>query len=88
MVNSIAVTYFVGTSRWCKEVGLTYQLDPQLIEQGQVNKRRNFPWALLSMTVIIVVAAFGAMADIRAGSNLSHPERTARVDYAPFSFGV
>ena len=26
-VHSIAVTYFIGTSRWCKEVTETYQLD-------------------------------------------------------------
>ena len=26
LVNSIVVTYFVGTSRWCKEVSETYEL--------------------------------------------------------------
>ena len=27
LVNSITITYFIGTSRWCKEVCETYQLE-------------------------------------------------------------
>jgi hypothetical protein len=30
LVNSISVTYFIGTSRWCKEVADVYHLDPEL----------------------------------------------------------
>ena len=33
LVNSIVVTYFVGTSRWCKEVAETYQLAPSFVAQ-------------------------------------------------------
>jgi hypothetical protein len=63
LVNSVSVTYFVGTSRWCKEVGLTYQLPVELIERGQKIKHRNFPYAVVSMCAMVVVAMFGALAD-------------------------
>jgi len=63
LVNSVAVTYFIGTSRWCKEVGETYGLDGALIARGQSNKRRHFPWALLGIVTIIAIAWLGAAAD-------------------------
>ena len=34
-VNSIAVTYFVGTSRWCREVTDAYQLEPSSAPQSK-----------------------------------------------------
>ena len=30
LVNSMAVTYFIGTGRWCREVVETYGLDPEI----------------------------------------------------------
>ena len=36
LVNSIVVTYFVGTSRWCKEVAETYQLSPTFIVRARM----------------------------------------------------
>jgi hypothetical protein len=63
LVNSIAVTYFIGTSRWCREVVETYSLDTQLIRRSAVLKRRAFPWAVSAMLVIVAVSALGAAAD-------------------------
>jgi hypothetical protein len=63
LVNSVAVTYMIGTSRWCREVAETYDLDPALAAEGQTNKRKNFPWAMLAMLSVIVLAGLGAAAD-------------------------
>ncbi len=63
LVNSIVVTYFIGTSRWCKEVVETYQLNPELVRRSVALKRRAFPWALSGMLVIIGVTALGGAAD-------------------------
>lgn len=62
-VNSMSITYFVGTSRWCREVGETYALDRAFAEQAQRHKRRNFPWAVLGMLTILFIAGLGAAAD-------------------------
>jgi hypothetical protein len=66
-VQSIVVTYFIGTSRWCKEVVETYRLDPALIGESTVLKRRAFPWAVLGMLAVVGVAALGAAADPATG---------------------
>lgn len=63
LVNSISVTYFIGTSRWCKEVAETYQLDPQVIARSNAIKRGAFPYALTSMLTIVGVIALGAAAN-------------------------
>lgn len=63
LLNSISVTYFIGTSRWCREVVETYKLDADFIEQSLRLKRKTFPWALASMLLIIVLVAFGALSD-------------------------
>jgi hypothetical protein len=63
LVDSIVVTYFIGTSRWAKEVVETYGLDPQLIRRTTALKRRTFPWATLSMLAIVGVIALGGAAD-------------------------
>jgi hypothetical protein len=65
LVNCIAMTYFIGTSRWCKEVVEKYELDGDLIRRSVSLKRRTFPWALISMLTIVAVAALGAAADTR-----------------------
>jgi len=62
LVNSIAVTYFIGTSRWCREVVDTYQLDSQLAARSAALKRKTFPWALIGILTVIGVAALGALA--------------------------
>ena len=63
LVNSIVVTYFVGTSRWCKEVVSTYPIEPALAERSARLKRRTFPIALSSMLIIVGVVALGGAAD-------------------------
>ncbi len=63
LVNSIVMTYFIGTSRWCKEVSETYQLDPQFVQRSAALKRSAFPWAFMSMLVVVGVGALGGAAD-------------------------
>lgn len=62
-VNSVVVTYFVGTSRWCKEVVQAYNLDASLLDESLHLKRRTFPWALAGMLAVISVGALGAAGD-------------------------
>lgn len=62
-VNSMSITYFVGTSRWCREVVETYALDRAFAEQAQSNKRRNFPFAVGGMLTILFIAGIGAASD-------------------------
>jgi hypothetical protein len=63
LVNSIAVTYFVGTGRWCREVVETYGLDFGLVRRSSAIKRQAFPWAVCAMLVVVGVSALGAAAD-------------------------
>lgn len=63
LVNSISVTYFIGTSRWVKEVAETYELDRDLIRRSAALKRRTFPWAVMAMLVAVGVIALGGAAD-------------------------
>jgi hypothetical protein len=62
-VESIVVTYFIGTSRWCKEVVETYQFDPSIVAMSNRLKRQTFPWALAGMLAVIVIIALGGAAD-------------------------
>jgi len=63
LVNSITITYFVGTSRWCKEVCETYRLPAELHQRSTRLKRSTFPWAVTGVLAVIVVVALGAAAD-------------------------
>ncbi len=63
LVNSVAITYFIGTSRWCKEVVDAYRLSPQLEIEGQRIKRQSFAWSLVGIFTIIGIIALGASAD-------------------------
>jgi MFS family permease len=67
LVNSISLTYFIGTSRWCKEVVERYALDIALVRRSVAIKRRTFPWAVSSMLAIMVVVVLGAAADPATG---------------------
>jgi len=62
-VNSVVVTYFIGTSRWCREVVEAYSLRPELAQRSYQLKRRTFPFSLVNMLAIIGLAALGAAAD-------------------------
>lgn len=63
LVHSIVVTYFIGTSRWCKEVSEAYSLDSTFVRRSTQLKRRTFPWAVSAMLAIVGVIALGAAAD-------------------------
>ncbi len=66
-VLSIAVTYFVGTSRWCKEVTETYQLDLNPLRNSTQLKRQTFPWCVIGMLTVVGVGALGAASDPGTG---------------------
>ena len=63
LVNGIVITYFIGTSRWCREVVDTYQLDLRLAQRSAALKRRAFPVTLGCMLVVVVMVALGGAAD-------------------------
>jgi len=66
-VHSIAVTYFIGTSRWCREVTETYRLEPSALIRSTQLKRKTFPWSVLGMLTVVVVGALGAASDPGTG---------------------
>lgn len=67
LVECIAVTYFIGTSRWCKEVTETYRLPPGDLAESNRLKRRTFPWCVLGMLAVVVVGSLGAASDPGTG---------------------
>ena len=68
LVCCIAVTYFIGTGRWCREVSEAYELDSEILSESRILKRGCFPWAIVGM-----LAALGAASDPATGM-----ETTAR----------
>ncbi len=67
LVNSISITYFIGTSRWSKEVTAAYSLDDEYVRRCMRLKRRCFPLAATSMLVMLGIVALGAAADPATG---------------------
>lgn len=63
LVNCISVTYFIGTSRWCKEVAETYQLSPKYAAASAKLKRKSFPFAFLGILVVMLIVGLGAASD-------------------------
>lgn len=63
LVNSIAVTYFIGTGRWCQEVVDTYRLSSDFIDRSKRLKRKTFPWSLTGMLAILAISGLGAASD-------------------------
>ncbi len=63
LVNSLCVTYFIGTGRWCREVAETYQLSAEFDKRSSRLKRQTFPWSILGIATILAMAALGAAAD-------------------------
>lgn len=62
-VNSIVLVYFIGASRWCKEVSDAYQLDTSLVRRSNALKRRAFPFAVGNMLVVVGIIALGGAGD-------------------------
>ena len=63
LVNSITVTYFIGTNRWCREVCDVYSLGDTLPERSSALKREAFPWAALGIGIILGIIMLGAASD-------------------------
>jgi hypothetical protein len=63
LVECLAVTYFIGTGRWCREVVETYRFDSAPLAASNRLKRSTFPWAVLGMLAAVGVIALGAAAD-------------------------
>jgi hypothetical protein len=65
LANSIAVTYFIGTNRWCREVCDAYSLGAEFVARSTRLKRQAFPWALVAMLSVVGVSLLGALSDPR-----------------------
>ncbi len=63
LVCSISITYFVGTSRWFKEVVETYRLDRTYVARSAQIKRRSFRWSVFGALAILAVVGLGAAAE-------------------------
>jgi hypothetical protein len=65
LVHCAIFTYFLGTGRWVKEVGIAYSLpDEPLPKLTRELKRSTFPPALFGMLITIAAAAAGAAAQV------------------------
>jgi hypothetical protein len=71
LVNSLTVTYFIGTGRWCREVVEAYGLDEQFVARSTRCKRAAFPFALAGMLAVVAIVALGGAADPATGRRTS-----------------
>lgn len=85
LVNSIAVTYFIGTTRWCREVTEAYDLDQSLFAESNALKRKSFPWAVAGILLILIIIALGSMADPNVSGRASTNWRTPHYMVALFA---
>ena len=67
LVNSMGVTYFIGTGRWCREVVEAYHLNSAFIERSKKLKKSAFPFALMGMLGVVAIVALGGAADPASG---------------------
>jgi hypothetical protein len=74
LVNSITVTYFIGTTRWCHEVVDTYHLDEDLAERSRLLKKSAFPWAIIGILTVMAIVVMGAVSD-PSSSNFENSHR-------------
>ena len=63
LVNGIAMTYFIGSSKWCAEVVEAYRLDVSLAGRSRALKRRSFPWTFSGVLMVVVIVALGGASD-------------------------
>jgi hypothetical protein len=73
LVHSVAITYFIGTARWCREVCETYRLDLGPARRSNSLKRRTFAVACLSMLAAVGMVALGGAADPGAALQIQPP---------------
>lgn len=71
LVNSLTVTYFIGTGRWCREVIDAYGLDRAFMARTAALKRAAFPFAMAGMLAVVGIVALGGAADPAAGRKTS-----------------
>ncbi len=88
LVHSIVFTYFLGTGKWIQEVVRVYQLPAWVSAQALRNKRRAFPFELLSMTLIGASAWLGGAADTRRALNSQWASWHLWVSAAAMAFNV
>lgn len=67
LINSLSVTYLIGTSRWVKEVCDAYELDNKYVNESKKIKRSTFPWSIMGVLSILAIIAFGAASDPGTG---------------------
>lgn len=63
LVCSVSITYFVGTSKWFKEVVDTYRLNPDYVQENARIKRKSFRWSVAGALGIVAVVGLGAAAE-------------------------
>lgn len=86
LVNSITITYFIGTTRWCREVAETYHLDVEYVRRSNSLKRRTFPLALGAILTILAIIALGGASDPSSG--VTDATRWVTVHYVAALVGV
>ncbi len=86
LVNSIGITYFIGTTRWCREVVETYHLDEALIRRCNDLKRSAFPWALIGIGAVIGIIVLGGIS--LPGSGFENPALWVMFHYLSALVGV
>lgn len=79
LVQCVGVTYFIGTGRWFKEVVDAYALDAGIVTQSTRIKRSSFPFAMLGIASILLIAALGAASD--PGTLHEHTDRWVEPHY-------
>jgi len=80
LAESVVVTYFIGTSRWCREVVETYSLDDSFVRRSNRLKRSTFPWAVLGMLTVVAMTALGGAADPASVFSVTPLQRIAGAD--------
>lgn len=88
LVNSICVTYFIGTTRWCREVTEAYDLDESMLAESNALKRKSFPWAVASIVLILAIIALGSLSDPNVSGLESTTWRTPHYTLAIVSTAV
>jgi hypothetical protein len=63
LLHAIVFTYFIGTGRWIEETSEAYELSKDYLRENQKRKYRLFTLIVISMTLLVVTGALGALAD-------------------------